>query len=87
MAILLGICGWLCSAERIEDERTAQQRLLAIRASAIATILFGAIFALLIAGGLSTSPSLFCVAPISLLVYVITFYGGLFVITDDSREE
>lgn len=87
IAITVGILGWLCSAERIEDERVAQQRLLAIRASAIATVLFGGIFALLVAGGFSTSPSLFCVAPISLMVYVITFYGSLFVITDESREE
>lgn len=87
VAIIVGILGWLCSAERIEDERTAQQRLLAIRASAIATVLFGTIFALLVAGGFSASPSLFCVAPISLLVYVVTFYGSLFVVTNDNREE
>ncbi len=87
LTITIGLLGWLFSAERIEDERTAQQRLVAIRASAFSAVLFGAISALVVVGGYSASPAVFCVLPICLIVYLATFYGGLFLLTGQESEE
>ena len=87
VAISIGILIWLVSAERIEDERVAQQRLLAIRASVLVTVLFEAVFGLLVVGGYSSIPSLFCVLPISLITYIAAFYRGTLIVTKQDCEE
>lgn len=77
LALTTGILAWIFSAERIEDERTAYRRLLAFRATTFAALLFGGVFAVLVLSGLSASPSIFCLAPVALGVYLVAFYGGL----------
>ena len=77
LALAAGVLVWVFSAERVEDERTAYRRLLAIRATMFAVLLFGGVAAALVLRGHSTSPSIFCVAPVALGVYLVAFYGGL----------
>lgn len=76
-ALTAGILTWVFSAERVEDERTAYRRLLACRATTLAVLLFGGLFAGLVLSGRNASPSVFCVAPVALVVYLGAFYGGL----------
>ncbi|WBA40989.1 hypothetical protein [Hymenobacter canadensis] len=77
LALIAGILAWVFSAERIEDERTAYRRLLAFRATTFAILLFGSVSAVLVLSGRSASPTIFCVAPVALVVYLVAFYGGL----------
>lgn len=87
VALVAGLLVWLFSAERMEDERTAYRRLVACRAAALALLLFVGLFTILVLSGRSASPSVFCVAPVALVVYLVAFYGGLLMPFERNRAE
>jgi hypothetical protein len=86
-ALALSSLGWFGSAERTEDERTARQRLIAVRAAALVSGLFAAVFAVLVAQGASRSPAVFCVLPLAVAAYALVFYGGVWWVRGAGHEE